>query len=99
MAPRRPAPKASTGVLNTTNGLPARSTRLSQITIKAEMFKNYAITRDSVLLDTVYFNHLFNNKRWFIKYEDINLVVVNASNRRQGAAIGKGVVRLPLLLC
>jgi hypothetical protein len=84
--------KASTGALNTTNGLPTGSTRLSQITIKAEMFKNHAITRDSVLLDTACFNHLFNNKRWFIKYKDINPVVVRASNGGQGATIGKGIV-------
>jgi hypothetical protein len=62
------------------------------------MFKNHAITRDSVLLDTACFNHLFNNKRWFIKYKDINLVAVRASNRGQGAIIGKGIVRLIMLL-
>jgi hypothetical protein len=68
------------------------------MTIKAEMFKNHAITRDLVLLDTACFNHLFNNKRWFIKYKDINLVAVRASNGGQGATIGKGIVRLVMLL-
>jgi hypothetical protein len=90
--------KASIGALNTTNGLPTGSTRLSQMTIKAEMFKNHAITRDLVLLDTVCFNHLFNKKRWFIKYKDINLVLIKASNGGQGATIGKGIVRLVMLL-
>jgi hypothetical protein len=68
------------------------------MTIKAEMFENHAITRDSVLLDTACFNHLFNSKKWFIKYKDINPVAVRASNGGQGATIGKGIVRLVILL-
>jgi hypothetical protein len=90
--------KASTGALNTTNGLLTGSTRLSQMAINTAMFKTHVITRDLVLLDTACFNHLFNSKKWFIKYKDINPVAVRASNGGQGAAIGKGIVRLVMLL-
>jgi hypothetical protein len=62
------------------------------------MFKTYVITRDLVLLNTACFNHLFNSKKWFIKYKDINPVAVRASNGGHGAAIGKGIVRLVMLL-
>ena len=66
--------------------------------IKAELFEKRYIDRDSVLLDTACFNHLFNSKRWFIEYEDIDPLSIGASNGGTGAAIGKGTVRVPLLL-
>ena len=91
-------PNASARALNTTTGLPVGITRLSQMAIKAELFEKRYIDRDSVLLDTACFNHLFNSKRWFIEYEDINPLSIGASNGGTGAAIGKGTVRVPLLL-
>ena len=91
-------PNASAGALNTTTGLPVGLTRLSQMAIKAELFEKRYIDRDSVLLDTACFNHIFNSKRWFIEYEDIDPLSIGASNGGTGAAIGKGTVRVPLLL-
>jgi hypothetical protein len=75
---------ASAGALNTTTGLPVGITRLSQMTIKAELFEKRYID-----------NHLFNIKRRFIEYEDIDPLSIGASN---GGATGKGTVRVPLLL-
>jgi hypothetical protein len=49
------------------------------------LIKTY-IDRDSVLLDTACFNHLFNRKRWFIEYEDIDPLSIGASNGGTGAA-------------
>lgn len=66
--------------------------------VKAELFEKRYIDRDSVLLDTACFNHLFNSKQWFIEYEDIDPLSIGASNCGTGAAIGKGTVRVPLLL-
>jgi hypothetical protein len=91
-------PNASARALNTTTGLPVGITRLSQMAIKAELFEKRYIDRDSVLLDTVCFNHLFNSKRWFIEYEDIDPLSIGTNNGGTGAAIGKGTVRVPLLL-
>ena len=91
-------PNASAGALNTTTGLPVGNTRLSQMAIKTELFEKRYIDRDSVLLDTACFNHLFNSKRWFIEYEDIDPLSIGASNGGTGAAIGKGTVRVPMLL-
>jgi hypothetical protein len=88
-------PNASAGALNTTTGLPMGLTRLSQMAIKAELFEKRYIDPDSVLPDTACFNHLFNSKWWFIEYEDIDPLSIGAGT---GAVIGKGTVRVPLLL-
>jgi hypothetical protein len=73
-------------------------TRLSQMTLRTELFEKHYIDRDTVLLDTACFNHIFNSKRWFIEYEDINPLSTGASNGGTGAVIGRGTIRLPLLL-
>jgi hypothetical protein len=46
----------------------------------------------------VYFNYLFNSKQWFIKYKDIDLLLIKASNSGTSAVIRKGTVQVPLLL-
>jgi hypothetical protein len=85
--------------MTTTTGLPASSsTRLVQMTLRTELFEKQYIDRDSTLLDSACFNHIFNNKKWFIEYEDIEGVSTGASNGSNGTAIGKGVVKLPLVL-
>jgi hypothetical protein len=81
---------------STLTGLPVGITRLSQMAIKAELFEKRYIDRDSVLLDTACFNHLFNSKRWFIEYEDIDPLSIGSKqlwNRRCD-----WTVRVPLLL-
>ena len=73
-------------------------TQLSQMAIKPELFEKQYIDRDSVLLDTACFNYLFNSKKWFIEYQDTELLSTGASNGGTGAVIGRGTVRVPLLL-
>src|SRR5580700_2974952 len=93
--------RASAGALNTTTGLPIGSntiTRLSQMALRTELFEKQYIDRDTVLLDTACFNHIFNSKRWFIEYEDIDPLSTGASNGGTGVVIGRGTIRLPLLL-
>ena len=62
------------------------------------MFKKKFINRDLVLIDTACFNHLFNSKKWFIDYSNIDPLSTGASNGSIGATIGQGTVRVPLLL-
>ena len=81
--------------LNITTGLLIESsivTWLSQIAIKAELFKKRYINQDSILLDTAYFNHLFNNKKWVINYKDIKLLFIDASNKGIGAIISQRTI-------
>ena len=66
--------------------------------IKPNMFKKKFIDRNLVLIDTACFNYLFNSKKWFIDYSDIDPLSTGASNGSTGAAIGQGTVRVPLLL-
>ena len=90
---------ASAGALNTSTGLPFGSTRLAQMTINSDWFEHRYITRDSILLDSACFNHIFNDKKWFIEYDDIDKQVsFGSSNGSTSIAIGRGVVRIPLQL-
>ena len=66
--------------------------------INTELFEKRYINRDLILLDTACFNHIFNNKRWFIKYKEIVPLEIRASNSRTGLAIRKDIVRVPFLL-
>jgi hypothetical protein len=66
--------------------------------INVDLFKKRYISRDSVLLDTACFNHLFNSKYWFIKYQDIDPLTTRASNGGTRTILGCGTVRLPLVL-
>ena len=93
---KEPKPNASARALNTTTGLLYETTtiRLSQMALNAKK----KVDQNSVLLDTACFNHIFNDKRWFIKYEAINPLTTQTSNGRTGILRGKGTIRIPLRL-
>ena len=84
--------------MNTTTGLLIGNIRLSQITLKTELFKKRFINRDLVLLNTACFNHMFNYKKWFIEYEDVEPLSTSTSNKGTKTVIGHGTVRLMLVL-
>jgi hypothetical protein len=68
------------------------------MTLKTEHFEKRYIDRDSILLDSACFNHIFNSKKWFIDYKDIETISTGASNGGTGAVVGRGTVRISLLL-
>jgi hypothetical protein len=90
-------PSTSAGALNTTTGLLA-GTRFAGMTLKTEHFEKRYIDRDSILLDSTCFNYIFNSKKWFIDYKDIKTISTGASNGGTGAVVGRGTVRISLLL-
>jgi hypothetical protein len=90
--------RASTGALNTSTGLPRGSARIASMAVNAELFEKRYIDRDSVLLDSACFNHLFNSKKWFIEYMDTESLSTAASNGGTGIVIGRGTVQLSVLL-
>ena len=91
--------KALAGALFTSTGLPG-SGRLAQMAIHSDLFEKRYIDRDSVLLDSACFNHIFNDKKWFIEYQDTPMPPFLISDSNGGATPprGKGTVRVTFLL-
>jgi hypothetical protein len=65
--------------------------------ITAELFEKNHIDRDSIILDSGCFNYIFNEKKWFIEYEEIEAIATGSSSGVPGTAIGRGVVSIPIV--
>ena len=67
--------------------------------IHSDLFEKRYIDRDSVLLDSACFNHIFNDKKWFIEFEGTTISSVPISDSNGGVALtqGKGTIRVPFL--